>query len=78
MKHIWSKVEKSGISPAVKRFIFLAIMIVITAAIGGIIWGTIGQWLLPEILWLFVFMGYPAVLAGLFGGICYLWNHEFS
>lgn len=78
MKHIWLGIEGTGLRVSAKNALFLTLNIIIAAAIGGLIWAAIGQWMLPGGLWLFAFLGYPAVFAGLFGGVLYLWNNEFS
>lgn len=78
MKKIWSIVNHLEWKPENKRRLFLFFMIMFSNVCGALLWLTIGRVLLPEYVWLYCFMGYPAVLIGYFGGIIYLYNHEFS
>jgi len=61
-----------------KNRLYLGLMILINIVIGGIVWLTVGRLIFPEINWLFCFMGYPAIFIGFFGGVLYLYNHEFA
>ena len=78
MKKVWITVNKCNVKCETKNKIFIGLLIVLNALIGGLLWLSLGRWVLPELLWMICFMGYPAVFIGAFGGILYLYNHEFS
>ncbi len=78
MKKLWDVVNGLDIKSNVKTTIFLCIWIVVNIGIGAGVWILFGRLFFPEIEWLFCFMGYPAIVIGLFGGILYLYNHEFA
>lgn len=46
MKHIWLGIEGTGLRVSAKNALFLTLNIIIAAAIGGLIWAAIGQWML--------------------------------
>lgn len=77
MGAIWNIINNFNIKGSAKSKLFIMLMIIICGIAGGIVWAVIGRAFLPEIYWGLCFAGYPAVLGGLFGGILYLYNHEF-
>lgn len=78
MKRLWNVVNGLDSRSDVKTKIFLWIWVLANIGIGAGIWLLFGRLFLPEIEWLFCFMGYPAIFIGFFGGILYLYNHEFA
>lgn len=46
--------------------------------VGVVVWMVLGKLLFPGVLWMMCFIGYPGIFAGFFGGIIYLYNHEFK
>ena len=77
MRKIWSTVNNMKIGSSNKIRLFLFILAAICGVCGFLIWVTIGRLLLPGIVWLICFAGYPAVFIGIIGGAFYLFNHEF-
>ena len=77
MSKIWSFVNDLKVKKNHKITMFIWFTTILYGLTGGLIWGLIGRLILPEITWLFCFIGYPAVFMGLFGGAIYLYNHEF-
>ena len=78
MKRLWNVINEMKMKKVAKIKLYLGALILINIVIGGAIWLTIGRIILPGIDWLLCFMGYPAIFMGLFGGILYLYNHEFA
>ncbi len=78
MKRLWNVVNGLDSRSDVKTKIFLWIWVLANIGIGAGLWLLFGRLFLPEIKWLFCFMGYPAIFIGFFGGILYLYNHEFA
>ncbi len=78
MKKLWNVINQLRAGKSMKNRIYLMLLILINIIIGGAIWLLIGRLLLPGIEWLICFMGYPAVFIGFFGGVLYLYNHEFA
>lgn len=78
MKRLWNVINETKISKATKNKLYLGVLIAINVLIGGGAWLLLGRLILPGIDWLLCFMGYPAIFIGFFGGILYLYNHEFA
>ena len=78
MKRLWNVVNGLDSRSDVKTKIFLWIWVLANIGIGAGLWLMFGRLFLPEIEWIFCFMGYPAIFIGFFGGILYLYNHEFA
>ncbi len=78
MKRLWNAINETKISKATKNKLYLGVLIAINVLIGGGAWLMLGRLILPGIDWLLCFMGYPAIFIGFFGGILYLYNHEFA
>lgn len=78
MKILWSIVNAFKVKKNIKIRLFLSFLVVENIAIGAGIWLLIGRLFLPGIDWLICFIGYPAIFVGFFGGILYLYNHEFA
>lgn len=78
MKAIWSRINCLEIKVSKKNRIFIAVMVLLCMLLGGGIWILAGRFLFPQAEWFLCFMGYPAVLVGFFGGVLYLYNHEFD
>jgi hypothetical protein len=78
MKKLWNVVNGLDVKRDVKAGLFLWILIIGNIGIGGGLWFLFGRILFPGIEWLLCFIGYPAILVGFFGGILYLYKHEFA
>lgn len=78
MKRLWNAINETKIRKATKNKFYLGVLITINVLIGGGAWLLLGRLVLPGIDWLLCFMGYPAIFIGFFGGILYLYNHEFA
>ena len=78
MKILWNVVNELKIKKEAKNKIYLAILILINIVTGGVVWLTLGRFILPGRDWLLCFMGYSAILVGFFGGLLYLYNHDFA
>lgn len=78
MKRLWNVVNGLDSRSDVKTKIFLWIWVLANIGIGAGLWLLFGRLFLPKREWLFCFMGYPAIFIGFFGGILYLYNHEFA
>lgn len=78
MRILWSIVNAFKVKRIIKIRLFLSFLVVENIAIGAGIWLLIGRLFLPGIDWLICFIGYPAIFVGFFGGILYLYNHEFA
>ncbi|MGN0347701.1 MAG: hypothetical protein ACI4DU_10515 [Lachnospiraceae bacterium] len=78
MKKLWTFINKQNLSILVKQRTFLAILIVGNLILGGLVWLLLFRTILPEISWLICFMGYPALFLGFFGGMLYLYRHDFT
>lgn len=78
MKQLWNVVNGLDVSKDAKARVFLWLLAVANILIGAGLWLLIGRIFLPGTEWLICFMGYPAIFIGFFGGILYLYNHEFA
>lgn len=78
MEKLWMTINGCRLKKSVKGLAFLSMLIVICIMTGALLWASIGRIFLPETSWMLCFMGYPAVLIGFFGGILYLYNHDFE
>lgn len=78
MSKMWNVVNDLDIKSNVKSIVFLLLLVVVNLGIGVGLWLLFGRIFFPGIEWLFCFMGYPAIFIGLFGGVIYLYNHEFA
>ena len=58
--------------------LYLGVLIAINIVMGGVAWLLFGRLVLPGTDWLLCFMRYTAIFIGFFGGILYLYNHEFA
>lgn len=77
MKTVWNMVYRFDIKKSSKNTLFIGILILMNIMIGSLVWYTTGRILFSGISWLLCFAGYPAIIIGFFGGILYLYNHEF-
>ena len=75
---LWMTISKMEINNATKNKLFLGAMIIVNILIGGVLWLILGRLIFVGIDWFICFMGYPAIFVGFFGGILYLYNHEFA
>jgi hypothetical protein len=66
------------IKKEIKNKLYLGVLIAINIVMGGVAWLLFGRLVLPGTDWLLCFMGYTAIFIGFFGGILYLYNHEFA
>lgn len=78
MKKLWNVVNDLDAKSGVKITVFLLILIVVNLGMGAGLWLLFGRIFLSGIEWLFCFMCYPAIFIGVFGGVIYLYNHEFA
>lgn len=78
MKQLWNVINGLEARKDVKAKVFLWLLAVANILIGAGLWLLIGRIFLPGTDWLLCFMGYPAIFIGFFGGILYLYNHEFA
>jgi len=78
MRKLWTIINELKIKKMMKNKLYMGLMILINIIIGGLIWLVLGRHILPGVDWLLCFMGYPAIFVGFFGGILYLYNHEFA
>lgn len=78
MRKIWNGVNERNISKEMKNRLYLVSLVLVNMLPGALVWFTVGRLFLPEIEWFLCFVGYPAVFFGFFGGVLYLYNHEFS
>ncbi len=77
MKILWNIINTLNTNKITKTELFFGLLIIANIVIGAVTWFLIGRIFLPGIDWLFCFIGYPAISIGLFGGVFYLYNHEF-
>lgn len=77
MRILWNFVYSRNLKNLAKNRLFIFLCIVYTALFGALIWLLVGRFFLPGFIWLVCFMGYPAMLWGLFGGSLYLATHGF-
>ena len=75
MKRLWNVINEMKIKKEIKNKLYLGVLIAINIVMGGVAWLLFGRLVLPGTDW---FMGYPAIFIGFFGGILYLYNHEFA
>ena len=78
MKQLWNVINGLEARKDVKAKVFLWLLAVANILIGAGLWLLIGRIFLPGTEWLICFMGCPAIFIGFFGGILYLYNHEFA
>lgn len=78
MKKLWTIVNSLNIDADHKNTVYLLVLILVNAALGAALWGLAGRLLFPGIELLICFMSYPGIFLGLFGGILYLFKHEFA
>ncbi len=78
MKMLWKAVNRSNASPDDKFRMYILARTVLFAVLGIILWAAAGKKYLPGAVMLLCFAGYPAMLGGVFGGILYLYNHDFK
>lgn len=78
MKRLWNVINEMKIKKEIKNKLYLGVLIAINIVMGGVVWLLFGRLVLPGTVWLLCFMGYPAIFIGFFGGILYLYNHEFA
>lgn len=78
MKKLWNIVNGFKVKNTTKNEIYIMICMLSNLLFGGILWGIIGRFIMSGVVDLVCFMGYPAVFIGLYGGLFYLFNHEFA
>ncbi|MCR5747622.1 MAG: hypothetical protein K6G03_07925 [Lachnospiraceae bacterium] len=74
MYAIWNIVGSLRLKNAVKKKLFVLIMVFINILAGALVWYLAGRIFLPQTEWLLCFMGYPAFFIGFFGGNIFLYN----
>lgn len=78
MNYLWKYIEKSAMTVEMKSSLFICMSAIICGLAGALVWLMFVRWILPGTMWLICFTGYPMAIGGIFGGILYLWRHEFS
>lgn len=78
MRTLWELVNKLDVSVIGKNHVFIFCLAIVSGLIGAIVWFLLGKIFLPDISWFICFVGYPCVFIGYFGGVIYLYNHEFK
>lgn len=78
MKKIWLFINELKIKNSTKNKLYISLLIAKYTLIGTGLWLAIGRQFLPGIDWLLCFIFYPALIVGYFGGVLYLYNHEFK
>lgn len=78
MRFIWNVVNGIKVMNTLKNKMFLGLLILVNILIGGGLWCLFGRLFFPGIDVLICFMGYPAVFIGFFGGVLYLYSHDFT
>ena len=78
MKRLWNVINEMKIKKEIKIKLYLGVLIAINIVMGGVAWLLFGRLVLSGTDWLLCFMGYPAIFIGFFGGMLYLYNHEFA
>lgn len=78
MERIWSYIHNKSWNTERKNHLFLFLTTLISSAIGFIIWYALHFFVLNKISWALCFTGYPGFFMGFFGGILYLFRHDFS
>lgn len=78
MKIVWKLLNPIDVTISIKNMVFLIILTVVSSITGALAWTVMGRIILSGAFWLICFVGYPAVFLGFFGGILYLYNHEFT
>lgn len=78
MKRLWNVINEMKNKKEIKNKLYLGVLIAINIVMGGVAWLLFGRLVLPGTDWLLCFMGYPAIFIGFFGGMLYLYNHEFA
>lgn len=76
MRYIWNYVNALHVKRILKNCIYVICLTVLSAIIGAVAWLIARNLGFSGIDWLLCFVGYPATI-GYFGGILYLYNHEF-
>ena len=76
MRLFYEQIEKRAWNREKKQYVFILVNMLFFALIGLTCWLIAGQFLLKGLSWLICFIGYPAVFAGFFGGILYLYRKE--
>lgn len=75
MNAIWKRIDRWNVRPKVKYLVFLTMMTLAYALVGGVVWALAGRYFLPSYEWLACFIGYPAVTFGGMGGILHLYKY---
>ena len=78
MKAVWLLLNQLPVCADVKSRLFISTTTLFFAITGLVCWLLFGHLLAGGLGSLLCFIGYPAVCAGLFGGIFYLFNHAFE
>lgn len=78
MSIIWKMVNAWSMNKKAKTNCFILISCLMSALAGFFLWFLLGIILWGKIKYLLCFVGYPMVFVGFFGGIYYLYNHEFT
>ena len=57
MKRLWNVINEMNIKKKIKNKLYIGVLIAINIVMGGVAWLLFGRLVLPEIEWLFCFMG---------------------
>ena len=76
---IWNLLSSFGISKKTRKSLFLAMITILYALIGYVLWLVVGERLFPEHrdwMWMLCFVAFAAFFPGFLLGIFYVYNHE--
>lgn len=75
-KILWQHLNRCNIKEDAKVTLFLFCSVTLFSLIGALAWLALGRLVLPGLVWLACFVGYPGCFAGYLGGILFLWKQE--
>lgn len=76
MKKLWDFWKTKDYGKKSKILMFLLSHVVIWGLFGTAVWGFFSLFVLKEIKWLFLIVGYAVIFPGFFGGVLYEMNKE--
>ena len=77
MKTIWKLINSLDVKSGTKNLLFLVLSTMGYALLGAVFWLITVSWFLSDKIWFICFSGYSAVFIGYFGGIIYLFEHDY-
>ncbi|MBQ3384371.1 MAG: hypothetical protein IJG59_04070 [Erysipelotrichaceae bacterium] len=76
---LWNLLGSLGVSKKIRKNLFLALITILYALIGYVLWLVIGERLFPEHrdwMWMLCFVCFSAFFPGFLSGIIYLYKYE--